>query len=93
MSGPTRVTRATRDVLRALLAATEDRPAWGFSICHDTGRASWTVYPILDRLQAHGLVTAQPEADPSDGRPPRRYYQLTDAGRRFARDATKGGAS
>ena len=38
-----------------------------------------TVYPILSRLKADGLVRATIEDSP-DG-PPRKYYELTAAGR------------
>jgi PadR family transcriptional regulator PadR len=38
-----------------------------------------TVYPILSRLKADGLVRATIEDSP-DG-PPRKYYELTSAGR------------
>ena len=41
--------------------------------------ADGTVYPILSRLKADGLVSATIEESP-DG-PPRKYYELTRAGR------------
>lgn len=41
--------------------------------------ADGTVYPILSRLRADGLVQATIEDSP-DG-PPRKYYELTTAGR------------
>lgn len=41
--------------------------------------ADGTVYPILSRLRADGLVQATIEDSP-DG-PPRKYYELTAAGR------------
>lgn len=41
--------------------------------------ADGTVYPILSRLRADGLVRATIEDSP-DG-PPRKYYELTKAGR------------
>jgi PadR family transcriptional regulator PadR len=41
--------------------------------------ADGTVYPILSRLKADGLVRATIEDSP-DG-PPRKYYELTRAGR------------
>lgn len=92
MTAHPRVTRATRRVLQALLAATEDQPAWGYSICTDANLASGTVYPILDRLESHGWIIGRFETDPPRGRPRRRYYQLTDAGRRLAEQAVGEGA-
>ena len=48
-----------------------------------TGLTSGTVYPALDKLESLGYVTSKWE-DPRharrDKRPPRRYFDLTDAG-------------
>ncbi|MFC6617558.1 PadR family transcriptional regulator [Deinococcus radiophilus] len=38
-----------------------------------------TAYGLLDRLEAHGLITSRAEAQPQ--RPMRRVFHLTDAGR------------
>lgn len=38
-----------------------------------------TIYPILRRLRTDGFVTTYLQE--SSGGPPRKYYQLTDAGR------------
>ena len=76
---PFRLTTSTRLVLAALQEA--DRPVWGFDICRKTGLKSGTIYPILARLHGHGWVDAWDETDPHPGRPPRRFYQLTDRGR------------
>ncbi|MFF3398266.1 PadR family transcriptional regulator [Streptomyces sp. NPDC002659] len=80
MSTP-RLTKPTVAVLEVLLAATGDAPAWGLSICRDADLGSGTVYPILDRLAERGWVTSWNETEPHPGRPPRRYYELTGAGR------------
>ena len=39
-----------------------------------------TIYPLMRRLQEEGLVAAYLVESPSG--PPRKYYRLTDAGRR-----------
>ncbi len=39
-----------------------------------------TIYPLLSRLRRDGLVVTTWQ--PSDAGPPRKYYDLTDAGRR-----------
>jgi DNA-binding MarR family transcriptional regulator len=83
MSTP-RLTKPTIAVLEVLLAATGDTPAWGLSICRDADLGSGTVYPILDRLAEHGWVTSRTEAGAHPGRPARRYYELTNAGRASA---------
>jgi PadR family transcriptional regulator, regulatory protein PadR len=47
-----------------------------------------TLYPLLNRLEAAGLVTAQWRA--GDGGPGRKYYLLTDEGHReLERTATR----
>ena len=63
----------------------------GFDILDATGLPSGTVYPILRRLDAEGLVRSRWEKDGvarREQRPPRRYYELTAAGRAVARDAS-----
>jgi PadR family transcriptional regulator, regulatory protein PadR len=43
-----------------------------------------TVYPVLRALKANGLLTSR--IVPSYAGPPRRYYQITDAGRAVLND-------
>jgi PadR family transcriptional regulator, regulatory protein PadR len=43
-----------------------------------------TVYPVLRALSAGGLLTSR--IVPSYSGPPRRYYRITDEGRRVLRD-------
>ena len=62
----------------------------GFDIIDASGLKSGTVYPILRRLEAAGLLRARWESitDARDAqRPPRRYYQITGAGAKTLRDA------
>src|SRR4051794_8575507 len=76
-----RMTQSTLAVLRALIAAQGD-PAYGLELGHETGLASGTLYPILDRLSREGWVEASWEqVEPHEvGRPRRRYYKLTAVG-------------
>lgn len=70
-----RLTYATAQVLFALA----DGMQHGFDIADATGLRGGTVYPILRRLEAAGLVAAEWEAveiSRDAGRPPRRYYRL-----------------
>jgi PadR family transcriptional regulator PadR len=63
---------------------------FGFDIMHVTGLPSGTIYPALRRLEALELVTSDWERDQKarrEGRPRRRYYELTPAGRRQLREA------
>ncbi len=64
--------------------------SYGFDIMEATGLQSGTVYPILRRLEAGGMLRARWEAAGNardEQRPPRRYYQITGAGSRALRDA------
>ena len=57
---------------------------YGFEIMDFTGLPSGTTYPILRRFEHERLVRSRWEEQREahqDGRPPRRYYELTDAGR------------
>ena len=81
-----RVTFPTALVLQALL----DGHHHGFDIMDATGLPSGTVYPILRRLDAEGLVRSRWERDTlarREQRPPRRYYELSAGGRAFAAHA------
>ncbi len=56
----------------------------GFDILDATELPSGTVYPILRRLEREGVVTAHWEDAAiahEEQRPPRRYYELTAAGK------------
>ena len=58
---------------------------YGFDVMDVTGLPSGTVYPALRRLEALGFVASSWESDDearAAGRPRRRYYKLTAAGRR-----------
>jgi DNA-binding PadR family transcriptional regulator len=63
---------------------------FGFDVMEATGLPSGTVYPALRRLESQGLVESDWEDDArarKDGRPRRRYYRCTPAGRRRLKDA------
>jgi DNA-binding PadR family transcriptional regulator len=81
-----RVTYPTTLVMHALLEGYHH----GFDIMDATGLPSGTVYPILRRMEAEGYARSRWEKDGRarrEQRPPRRYYELTAAGRSAARDA------
>lgn len=68
----------------AVLAALADGVSYGFDIMDATGLPSGTVYPILARFEERGLVASNwedPRAHQAEGRPARRYYRITRAGR------------
>ena len=63
---------------------------FGFDIMEVTGLPSGTIYPALRRLEALDLVTSDWETDlqaRKAGRPRRRYYELTAAGKSQLREA------
>ncbi len=77
----TRITYPSACVLQALAKGS----SYGFDIMDFTGLPSGTVYPILRRIEEHGLVRSKWEAERDallDGRPRRRNYELTAAGKR-----------
>ncbi|MFI9780396.1 PadR family transcriptional regulator [Streptomyces sp. NPDC051956] len=76
-----RLTRPTLEVLKVLLTAVPDDPAWGLKICQEADLGSGTVYPILERLVDAGWATRTAEQGEHSGRPKRYYYELTAAGR------------
>ncbi len=74
-----RMTLATTLVMQAIGAGHRH----GFDIVEVTGYPTGTVYPALRRLERDGYVRSQWEAERAaarDGRPARRYYELTASG-------------
>ncbi|MEM8738128.1 MAG: PadR family transcriptional regulator [Planctomycetota bacterium] len=70
----------------AVLAALRDEEAYGYQLLQKLnalpafGLTESTVYPLLARLTKDKLVKVR--VGPSPHGPPRRYYQLTAAGKR-----------
>lgn len=87
-----RVPRMTLQVQLVLRSMLQDPRSehYGLQLCKETGLPGGTIYPIVARLEGLGWVTSSWE-DPSEyiaeGRPPRRYYRLTDEGAEQARYA------
>ncbi len=76
---------SSRALVLSILAGGE---SWGYQILQSVrqlseARIAWTdgmLYPVLHRLEARRLVAATWKSAPSGRR--RKYYRLTDAGRR-----------
>lgn len=69
----------------SILQALDDGRRFGFDIMDATGLTSGTVYPALERLEELGCVRSKWENDATahrDGRPARRYFELTRIGSR-----------
>jgi DNA-binding PadR family transcriptional regulator len=67
-----------------ILQALSEGHRYGFDIMDATGLPSGSVYPALRRFERRRLVQAKWEnerAAHDDGRPARRYYELTALGR------------
>lgn len=70
----------------AILRAIDADHRYGLDIVDATGLAGGTVYVALGRLQKRGLLRSSWENDATaerEGRPRRRYYELTRAGRQL----------
>ena len=82
------MTIPTQLVLEALFADPQ-RELYGLEIGEAAGLRSGTVHPILARLEAYGWLASRWEDidATAEGRPPRRYYQLTPVGAQAARTA------
>lgn len=81
------LTELRRGVLEhCVLAVVRDEESYGFDIVRaltSTGElmtSEGTIYPLLSRLRRDHLVTTTWRE--SDAGPPRRYYRITDDGRR-----------
>lgn len=70
----------------SVMAALCDEEAYGYQIVERLGKAAGlevtesTVYPVLARLARDRLVTVRTAPSPTG--PARRYYRLSEAGRR-----------
>lgn len=63
---------------------------YGFDVMDVTGLPSGTVYPALRRLEDEGLVRSRWERASlahDQGRPPRRYYEISASGARWLNEA------
>ena len=76
-----KMTAPLERVLRAFLVDPAD-PRYGYDLMKAAGLKSGTLYPLLSRLEDEKLVTSAWETPQQDGQRPRKYYRLTDFGRR-----------
>lgn len=75
-----------------ILQALANGYQYGFDIMDITGLPSGTVYPALRRLEETGLIDSKWEKAgiaQRDGRPPRKYYELTPDGEDALAEAVK----
>lgn len=84
-----RTTRLGLGTITILQALDGDR-RFGFDIMDATGLTSGTVYPALERLEELGYVRSTWERETvahTEGRPARRYFEITPAGRKALTEA------
>ena len=75
-----------------ILQAVANGYLYGFDIIDITGMPGGTVYPALRRLDDAGYLAStweKPSIAQAEPRPPRKYYELTRAGREVLADAIK----
>lgn len=85
MISKTLMAASTRPVILAILSRGED---YGYSIIQKVkdisgGYLQWTdgmLYPVLQRMEMDGLIQSKWKL--SDGNRPRRYYNITEKGRK-----------
>ena len=80
---PLNATPTVRDILRVLYNADEEMS--GRDIIQATNRPGGTIYPLLSRMEAEGLVAKRRETDEEwaragAGRPQRNYYLISPPG-------------
>ncbi len=79
MRTPFRITSTTLDVLEAFLASSEE--LHGFAVAKAVSKPTGSVYPILSRFEEAGWLSSRWEDEnPQEGRPRRRFYELTPNG-------------
>jgi DNA-binding PadR family transcriptional regulator len=75
-----------------ILQAVANGYLYGFDIIDITGLPGGTVYPALRRLEQAGHLVSKwekPGIAQAEMRPPRKYYELTRAGRDVLAEAVK----
>src|SRR4051812_33133030 len=78
--------RRTKSLIAVAIALMDDPDGrhWGYELSKRSGIRSGVMYPLLTRLLEQGWLVDGWE-DPAtikDKRPPRRYYKLTETGKR-----------
>lgn len=75
-----------------ILQAVANGYRYGFDVMDVTGLPSGTVYPALRRMEHGGLVTSKWESEAAaqrEGRPARKYYEVTAGGREALAEAVR----
>lgn len=82
--------RMTPNLARAvsILLASPDSDHYGLGLMKVTGLKSGQLYPLLAAMEGDGWIEGRWETidAAAQGRPPRRYYRMTDAGKQTAQE-------
>ena len=83
--------KPSKQMLALLEALSVQGRQWrhGYDLMKDTGLLSGTLYPLLMRMTAQGLVEAEWREPTRTGRPARHAYRLTVVGIAFAKTAAE----
>ncbi len=76
--------RRTKSLLSVAMALMDDPLGqhWGYELTKRANIRSGVLYPVLRRMEEQGwLEDGWEDPETVKGRPPRRYYELTDGGR------------
>ena len=86
MASDVQITLPVLKVLRVMIDAPL-RQQYGLQLMHGAGLKSGTLYPVLARLERAGWIDGEWEQEPHRGRPPRKFYKLSEDGMALARTA------
>lgn len=79
----TRRTQVRLAIAAELLRGSE-RVHWGYELSRNAGVGAGSMYPFLSELLERGCLSdGWEELTKASGRPPRRYYRVTEDGKRF----------
>ena len=77
----------------AALMTNPDERHYGYTVCRSAKMRSGVAYPILHRMLEAGWLSdgwEHPRGYDGTGRPPRRYYEVTELGRKELAAALEG---
>jgi PadR family transcriptional regulator PadR len=82
--------RPSPQAVRLLSALLAEARSWryGYDLTKETGLTPGTLYPLLERFAAQGVLESEWRPSELESRPPRHAYRLTRAGVSFAAEWT-----
>ena len=82
--------RPSPQAIKLLAALLAEVRSWryGYDLSKETGLTPGTLYPLLERFEAQGVLESEWRPSELESRPPRHAYRLTRAGAAFAEEWT-----